>query len=391
MQNAPLRILVILNLPWDPRLGAARVWIELTEQWRSAGHVVEKYCLTDAFPEPTNSRPMSALRQVLFAYKARSFVRKNGGRFDVIDCLMGTLPFSKTNLSFHGLFVARSVGLNLLYERFQQFAEKRWPPLSKGKLIGRIFYRFTKWRLAIAAAKTIKHCDLVNLPNHDEFVSLHAEIAPEKPAIVEPYGLTEERRRAFSVVASQVEARWRAKKICFIGMWCERKGSRDWADIVRRIRAQHPDARFVFLGTMTDKQNVLTDLKLSDSLSVEIVPDYDPNTLPDLLAECAVGVFPSYLEGFGLAVLEQLAAGIPTVAYDAPGPREMLRASLPEFLVPAGDTGAIAEVVSKILHGGFDEYRALSERSAKATARFSWPAIAEETLAHYRAHLNSGS
>ena len=51
----PLRILAVVNVPWDPRLGAARVWIELTDEWRKAGHQVEKFCLTDAFPEPASS------------------------------------------------------------------------------------------------------------------------------------------------------------------------------------------------------------------------------------------------------------------------------------------------------------------------------------------------
>ena len=114
----PLRILAIVNLPWDARLGAARVWIELREEWRKAGHVVEKFCLTDAFPKSTRSRALSALRQAIFPSRAAKFVRQNAGRFDVIDCLIGTLPFSKESLGFHGLIVARSVGLHRPYERF---------------------------------------------------------------------------------------------------------------------------------------------------------------------------------------------------------------------------------------------------------------------------------
>src|SRR2546428_7526044 len=101
--NTPLRILAIVNLPWDPRLGAARVWIELTEEWTKAGHIVEKFCLTDAFPTPTSSRGLSALRQAIFPYRGAAYVRRNAQRFDIIDCLVGTLPFSKKSLRLHGL------------------------------------------------------------------------------------------------------------------------------------------------------------------------------------------------------------------------------------------------------------------------------------------------
>ena len=39
--DKPLRILCIVNLPWDARLGAVRVWFELSEQWKKAGHKID--------------------------------------------------------------------------------------------------------------------------------------------------------------------------------------------------------------------------------------------------------------------------------------------------------------------------------------------------------------
>ena len=56
LSPAPLRLLIVINLPWDARLGAARVLIELAREWTRAGHTVEKFCLTNAWPEPTGSR-----------------------------------------------------------------------------------------------------------------------------------------------------------------------------------------------------------------------------------------------------------------------------------------------------------------------------------------------
>src|SRR5437016_3951583 len=76
--DKPLRILGIVNLPWDPRLGAARVWFELSEQWKKAGHRVDKFCLSDAFATPTRSRALFAWRQATFPYQAARFVRPYG-------------------------------------------------------------------------------------------------------------------------------------------------------------------------------------------------------------------------------------------------------------------------------------------------------------------------
>ena len=386
--DRPLRILAIVNVPWDPRLGAARVWIELTDEWRKAGHVVEKFCLTDAFPQPASSPARAAIRLLLFPYRAARFVRQNAERFDVIDALIGTLPFSKKSLCFRGLLVARSVGLFWLYEKFDRAAAKRWPPASKGKLIGRPFYWFFNRRARAASEASIRHCDLLNLPNSDELVCVRDEMGLTKPALVQPYGLTPARQQALLGAASPAETRLQKKKVVFIGMWSARKGAKDWGGIIRQIRARVPAACFLFLGTMIDTTKIWDDLEFGPADFVQVVPQFSPDELPQLLSDCSVGAFPSYVEGFGLAVVEQLAAGLPTVARDAPGPRDILRENLPELLVDPDDTSKFSEAISEILERDSVGYQALSERSAKTALRFSWPAIAWETAAEYRTQLH---
>ena len=385
--DKPLRILAVMNVPWDPRLGAARVWIELGEEWTKAGHVVEKFCLTDAYPTTTSSSALAALRLVWFPFRAAGFIRKNAERFDVIDALIATIPFSKKSLGFRGLLVARSVGLYRLYEKFEQAAARRWPAASKGKLSGRVFYGGFHKRMRATSEASIRGCDLVNLPNSDELACLRDEMRSDKPAIVQPYGLAPVRRGALLEAAAPAEVRWQKKKICFLGMWSARKGAKDWAQIIERIRAKVPAARFVFLGTMAENGQVLADLSPGAAEFVELVPQFDPDQLPQLLSDCAIGAFPSYVEGFGLAVVEQLAAGIPTVAYDAPGPRDILRESLPELLTPPGDAAAFGDAVISILEGDLQGYQELSERSTKTAERFSWPQIARATIEEYRRHL----
>lgn len=384
--SAPLRILAIVNLPWDARLGASRVWMELAEEWTRAGHIVEKFCLTDAFPRESGSSVISTLRTALFPRRAAAFVRENVARFDVVDCLVGTLPFAKRDLGFRGLFVARSVGLFRLYDDFLREAEKRWPEKSQGTFLGRIFHGTLDRRFRGNNDRAVTVCDLLNVPNEDERVALAGDPSIRAPAVVEPYGLNDRFRAALGDAASPAPARLRAPKICFIGVWSYRKGSRDWPRLLEAIWREKPETEFLFLGTMFEEATVRAELGVSDRGRVTCRPKYTAAELPALLADCTLALFPSYIEGFGLAVLEQLAAGLPTLAYDVPGPRQILPADL---RTPVGDPEKMARRALEILSLPLSEYEALAANCRELAGRYRWDEIAASTIEKYRAALDS--
>jgi glycosyltransferase involved in cell wall biosynthesis len=384
--NQPLRILVVVNLPWDPRLGATRVWLELGEQWRAMGHLVERFTLSEAFPDPSKSNAQHALRQMLFPRKAAAFVRRNASRFDVVDALIGTLPFSKRQLGFRGLVVARSVGLYRLYERFRKTAERRWPQ-PRGSRAGQLLYGFMRRRAWRDSERSVRGADLINVPNLAEQECLRAEVNSQMQVLVQPYGLELQRAEELRGAAKTPARRLEAKTISFVGMWSPRKGAHDWATIIAGVREEFPDARFKFLGTMADEAKVRADLGWVAATNCEFVRDYQPEELPALLANCTAGAFPSYVEGFGLAVIEQLAAGLPVVAYDTAGPADILKSELPELLVAAGDVESFSAGLRRVLRMNAEEYGKLSARSLATAARFSWPVIARDTIEAYRRRL----
>ena len=119
------------------------------------------------------------------------------------------------------------------------------------------------------------------------------------------------------------------------------------------------------------------------------MPTFDTGELPGLLADCAMGFFPSYLEGFPFAVLEMLAASLPVVAYDVPGPRMMLDR---DDLVAAGDADAMAGRIAALLRDPLALLEAQREARRRAE-RFRWEDIARSTASVYAerlAHDRSG-
>ncbi len=100
-----------------------------------------------------------------------------------------------------------------------------------------------------------------------------------------------------------------------------------------------------------------------------------------LLGRAGVLVYPSFYEGFGLPVLEAMAAGVPVVTSN--------RASLPEvagdaaWLVDPEDPAAIAEAVYAALTDPAARARAIAAGRERA-ATFTWEAAARTQLDVYR-------
>lgn len=105
------------------------------------------------------------------------------------------------------------------------------------------------------------------------------------------------------------------------------------------------------------------------------VPDDD---LAALYAGCSLFCYPSLYEGFGLPVLEAMAAAAPVLTSDV--------SSLPEVggdavaYVDPRSKGAIATALERLL-GSSEERAELSERGRARAARFSWTGTARAMLA----------
>lgn len=120
---------------------------------------------------------------------------------------------------------------------------------------------------------------------------------------------------------------------------------------------------------------LITELRLDDTV---LITGWIPREeLYELYAHASACVIPSTFEGFGMPVLEALAAGIPTACSDIPPLRESAGdAAL--FFDPL-DEDAIAAALDRIT-GDDSLRRTLSECGPRQARSFTWERTARRTL-----------
>jgi glycosyltransferase involved in cell wall biosynthesis len=116
--------------------------------------------------------------------------------------------------------------------------------------------------------------------------------------------------------------------------------------------------------------------------SVVLLGAVPARQVPALFTAADALAYPSTREGFGLAVLEAAAAGLPAVVSDLPVLQERLSDGRDCLMVPAGDSGPLADALVRVIRD-----RALHERLVAGgrvtAARFRW---ADAAAAHERVY-----
>jgi glycosyltransferase-like protein len=186
-------------------------------------------------------------------------------------------------------------------------------------------------------------------------------------------------------VAGQRRAGWRRKLgryVLAVGGIEPRKGTADLIEAMAALRAVAPDVALVLAGgdTLFDYRGY-RDQVLARAAELGVDPvllgPVEHDELPALMAAASVFAFPSTKEGFGLAAMEALAAGVPVVLRDLPVLREVF-GSCARF---AASPSALTDAFSAALASP-DPARA---RAGVALAeRHTWSAAAEAHLRLYR-------
>ena len=116
----------------------------------------------------------------------------------------------------------------------------------------------------------------------------------------------------------------------------------------RAATARRPDARLWLVGEGPDRIELASAVEEANLVGrVVLVGAVDG--VDELLRAADLFVLPGPQAGTSLALLEAMAAGLPIVAGDTSGNRELITDGRGGLLVPAGDSVAISAAIQRLL------------------------------------------
>lgn len=107
------------------------------------------------------------------------------------------------------------------------------------------------------------------------------------------------------------------------------------------------------------------------------------NELPALYSQADIFVLPSLNEGMSNTVLEALASGLPIVATDTGGTRELLSGGDNGFIVKMKNSEDLMIKIGRIMRDG-DLQKRMSQRSREVAESMSWEKVAKQYYDLYK-------
>lgn len=167
--------------------------------------------------------------------------------------------------------------------------------------------------------------------------------------------------------------------VLFVARLARSKGLIDAVEAMAGVRSQVPGARLVVAGSGPERaaaQRRAAELGITDAVQwMGFVSEADKRRL---MSGARLFLAPSYEEGWGIAVAEALASGLPVVGYRLPVLDEVFGSAYEGVAV--GDVAALAAAMQRLLVD--DEAAAKASATAQAAvARYDLAAIASDELA----------
>ena len=321
---------------------------------------------TAAFPEP-----------LTFSLRAARVLRGRSSRPDVVHDNQ-TLGYGHLLLQRAGLHVVATVHHPITEDRRHDLAAAR----GRKRLSTRRWYSFLRMQ-----KRVVRELPAILTVSDNSRADIVRDFSvPDERITVVPVGVETD------VFAPPSSPRVPGRIVATASADVPLKGLVPLLEAVAKLRTER-DVELVVVGRpRTDGPALRTIDRLGLHDAVRFVSGLPERELVDLFGSADVGVVPSLYEGFSLPAVELMACATPLVATTAGALPEVVGPDGETALhVPPGDPEALAAAVGRLLDDPELAARIGAAGRARVVERFTWRAVAEQTVAWYRTTLKESS
>lgn len=134
----------------------------------------------------------------------------------------------------------------------------------------------------------------------------------------------------------------------FIGRITKDKGINELFEAAKELMAKKNDAYLLLVGNMEKSESVNADLYQWSKEEPRIIYCGYTNEVEKYLAASDVYLLPSYREGFGTAVIEAEAMGVPVIVTDIPGPTDAMKKDETGLVIKKGSAAELYGMMEKL-------------------------------------------
>jgi len=163
------------------------------------------------------------------------------------------------------------------------------------------------------------------------------------------------------------------------------KGVGEFVEAARLLKGRGKKVRMILVGAPDKANPQSVPRPFLEALNAEKVVEYwgFRKDIAEILKMAAISTLPSYREGLPKSLLEAAAAGLPLVAFNVPGCRELVRPGENGLLVPCKDVSALADAIEWLLDNPGERERMGRKSREIALTEFSQEIIIRQILNVY--------
>ena len=171
--------------------------------------------------------------------------------------------------------------------------------------------------------------------------------------------------------------------ILFVGRFEERKGLIHLIKAYHRLRKRHGDARLLIVGSGPKAREYRRYVGLRQVRDVEFLGRVSDDAKARFFASADIFVAPATgQESFGIVLLEAMAAGVPIVASDIHGYKQVVQRGVQGLLVEPKNHRALAAALYRLAND--PELRAAMGEAGRARApEYSWDRVTQQIVDFY--------